>query len=78
MKRHFLLLSMLSAIALIFTACSKDDSDSSYSNDSIKKDKTIPEDTSKSLLKDVQDLTDDFIKQIDEIAKNKQKEIMTI
>ncbi len=47
-------------------------------NDSIKKDKTIPEDTSKSLLKDVQDLTDDFIKQIDEIAKNKQKEIMTI
>ena len=38
MKRHFLLLSMLSVIALIFTACSKDDSDSSYSNDSIKKD----------------------------------------
>ena len=38
MKKHFLLLSMLSAIALIFTACSKDDSDSSYSNDSIKKD----------------------------------------
>lgn len=37
MKKHFFLLSMLSAIALIFTACSKDDSDGGYSNDSIKK-----------------------------------------
>ncbi|MBQ1478107.1 MAG: ribosome recycling factor [Erysipelotrichaceae bacterium] len=47
-------------------------------NDSIKKDKTIPEDTSKDLLKEVQDLTDSFIKKIEEIAKAKQKEIMTI
>ena len=47
-------------------------------NDSIKKDKTIPEDTSKDLLKEVQDLTDSYVKKVDEIAKAKQKEIMTI
>ena len=47
-------------------------------NEAIKKDKTIPEDTSKDLLKEVQELTDDFVKKTDEIAKAKQKEIMTI
>ena len=48
------------------------------SNDTIKKDKTIPEDTSKSTLEDIQKMTDKFIEKIDNIAKDKAKEIMTI
>ncbi len=47
-------------------------------NDSIKKDKSIPEDSSKSLLEDVQKLTDSFVEKVEKIGKNKQKEIMTI
>lgn len=47
-------------------------------NDKIKKDKTIPEDMSKSYLEDVQKATDKAIERVDQIAKNKQKEIMTI
>ena len=47
-------------------------------NDSIKKDKTIPEDTAKSTLEDIQKLTDKFVAKIEEIAKEKAKEIMTI
>ena len=47
-------------------------------NDKIKKDKTIPEDMSKSYLDDVQKATDKAIEQIDKIAQDKQKEIMTI
>ena len=47
-------------------------------NDDIKKDKTIPEDLSKSYLEDVQKATDKAIARIEEIAKAKQKEIMTI
>ena len=48
------------------------------SNDTIKKDKTIPEDTSKSTLEDIQKMTDKYIEKIDNIAKDKAKEIMTI
>jgi len=47
-------------------------------NDDVKKDKTIPEDLSKSLLEDVQKETDKYIAKADELAKAKQKEIMTI
>ena len=47
-------------------------------NDEVKKDKTIPEDTSKDLLNQIQEATNDFIKKIDEIAEKKNKEIMTI
>ena len=47
-------------------------------NDQLKKDKTIPEDTQKDLLDKVQKDTDRFIKDIDEIASKKEKEIMTI
>ena len=47
-------------------------------NDKIKKDKTIPEDMSKSYLEDIQKATDDAVKNIDKIAADKQKEIMTI
>ena len=47
-------------------------------NDDVKKDKTIPEDISKSTLEDIQDLTDKFVDRIEEIVKAKEKEIMTI
>ncbi len=47
-------------------------------NDEVKKDKTIPEDTAKSMQEDIQKSTDKFIAKTDEIAKAKQKEIMTI
>ena len=47
-------------------------------NDDVKKDKTIPEDTSKATLEDIQDLTDKYVDRIEEIVKAKEKEIMTI
>ncbi len=47
-------------------------------NEDIKKDKTIPEDLSKSYLEDIQKATDKAIEKIDTLAKAKQKEIMTI
>lgn len=47
-------------------------------NEKIKKDKTIPEDMSKSYLEDIQKATDDAIKNVENIAAAKQKEIMTI
>ena len=47
-------------------------------NDEIKKDKTIPEDTAKNLQEEIQKVTDKFSALIDEIAKAKEKEIMTI
>ena len=47
-------------------------------NEKIKKDKSIPEDMSKSYLEDVQKATDKAIENIDNIASAKQKEIMTI
>ncbi|MBQ3295977.1 MAG: ribosome recycling factor [Erysipelotrichaceae bacterium] len=47
-------------------------------NEEIKKDKTIPEDISKSYLEDIQKLTDKMSDKIEEIGKAKQKEIMTL
>lgn len=50
-------------------------------NDTIKKAekaKEITEDDVKSYEADVQTLTDDFIKQIDEVAATKEKDIMTM
>lgn len=47
-------------------------------NDEVKKDKTLPEDEAKSLQKDVQDLTDEYIEKIEKVAKAKEKEVMTI
>ena len=48
------------------------------SNDTIKKNKEVSEDTRKGLETDVQKLTDEFTKKVDEIAKNKEKDIMSI
>lgn len=47
-------------------------------NDVVKKDKTIPEDTSKDLVEKIQKATDEAIKKIDEISNNKQKEILKV
>ena len=47
-------------------------------NDEVKKDKSLPEDEVKNLQEDIQELTDKYIKNIDEIAKAKEKEVMTI
>ena len=47
-------------------------------NEDIKKDKTIPEDMSKSYLEDIQKATDKAIENIENLAKDKQKEIMTL
>jgi len=47
-------------------------------NEDVKKDKTIPEDLSKSYLEDIQKATDKAIEKIEELAKEKAKEIMTI
>lgn len=47
-------------------------------NDTVKKEKSIPEDLSKDLLDQVQKATDKYISCVDEIAKAKEKEIMTI
>jgi Ribosome recycling factor len=51
------------------------------SNDSLKKllkEKTISEDEERSGLDDVQKLTNTFISKIDEAAKNKEQEIMSV
>lgn len=50
-------------------------------NESVKKalkDKTISEDESKKSETEIQKMTDDFIKKIDQIAEEKEKSIMTI
>lgn len=47
-------------------------------NDEVKKDKALPEDTSKDLQDQIQKSTDKFIAKVDEVAKAKEKEIMTI
>ena len=44
----------------------------------IKKDKTIPEDTARGYEEDVQTLTDNAIKKIDELTKAKEVELTTI
>ena len=48
------------------------------SNDTVKKNKEVSEDRKKGLEEDIQKLTDEFIKKIDAIAKNKEKDIMSI
>lgn len=51
------------------------------SNDSLKKlqkDKTISEDEERGGLDDVQKMTNTFIGKIDELAKNKEQEIMSV
>ncbi len=42
------------------------------------KNKTMSEDQNKKLETEIQKLTDDFIKKVDQIAADKEKEIMTI
>jgi len=44
----------------------------------LKKDSVISEDDEKKQLKDIQDVTDDWIKRIDEAEKTKEKEIMEV
>ena len=47
-------------------------------NDTVKKNKEVSEDTRKGLEEDIQKLTDEFVKKIDVIAKNKEQDIMSI
>lgn len=47
-------------------------------NDEVKKDKSIPEDIAKDLQDQIQKATDKAISKVDEVAKAKEKEIMTI
>ncbi|PKN77684.1 MAG: ribosome recycling factor [Candidatus Cloacimonetes bacterium HGW-Cloacimonetes-1] len=50
-------------------------------NDAIKKmkkDSEISEDDEKKLLKEIQDITDEWIKKVDEAAKSKEKEILEV
>ena len=47
-------------------------------NETLKRDKTLPEDQRKRDEKEVQKITDEFIKKIDDAAKAKEKEIMTV
>jgi ribosome recycling factor len=52
-----------------------------HSNDELKKmfkEKTISEDQERDGLSEVQNLTNTFIAKIDELAKNKEQEIMTV
>ncbi|AUF83684.1 ribosome recycling factor [Mesoplasma syrphidae] len=46
--------------------------------DAAKKNKEISEDLVKGMEKDIQVLTDKYIKQLDDLAKTKEKELMTI
>ncbi len=51
------------------------------SNDALKsqlKDKAISEDENKRFQEEVQKLTDDYIKKIDHLAEEKEKELMTL
>ena len=47
-------------------------------NEEVKKDKTIPEDSAKDLQDQIQKLTDKYVAKVDEVAKAKEKEVMTI
>lgn len=44
----------------------------------MEKDSEISEDEEKKLLKEIQDLTDDWIKKVDEVEKSKEKEILEV
>ncbi|MGN1295233.1 MAG: ribosome-recycling factor, partial [Bacilli bacterium] len=46
--------------------------------DELKKDKSLPEDTRKSLETEIQKATDEYCKKIDEVYAAKEKDIMTI
>lgn len=48
------------------------------SNDILKKDKALSEDSRKRLEKQIQDATDEFINKVDSASKAKEKDIMTI
>ena len=47
-------------------------------NDAIKKDKELTKDDVQGYQDDVQELTDNMIKKVEEIAKVKEKELMTV
>ncbi len=47
-------------------------------NDAAKKDDELTEDLEKDCLDKIQKLTDEFIKKIDEISTEKEKEVMTV
>lgn len=47
-------------------------------NDDVKKDKELPEDQVKSLQEQIQKLTDKFVAKADDVAKAKEKDVMTI
>lgn len=47
-------------------------------NETVKKNKEASEDVKKGLEQDIQKLTDEFVKKIDAIAKDKEKDIMSI
>lgn len=47
-------------------------------NEAIKKDKTVSEDTQKEWLDDCQKLTDNYIKKVDAVTGEKEKDLMTI
>lgn len=47
-------------------------------NDQLKKEEGLPEDERRALQDDVQKATDKYIEKIDELAKNKEKEIMEV
>jgi len=51
--------------------------DSNEAYKKMEKDSTISEDEMHKYLKEVQEITDDFIKKIDEVEKHKEEEIMT-
>jgi ribosome recycling factor len=47
-------------------------------NDDIKKDESIPEDIEKSMLEEVQKLTNEYTKKIDDKLKEKETELLSI
>ena len=47
-------------------------------NDTVKKDKTMPEDMQKDLLEQIQKVTEKYTTKVDQIAKDKEKEIMSV
>ena len=47
-------------------------------NDDIKKDDSIPEDIEKSMLEEVQKLTNEYTKKVDEKLKEKEEELLAI
>ena len=48
------------------------------SNDTVKKNKEVSEDARKGLEEDIQKVTDEFTKKVDELVKAKEKDLLTI